>query len=248
MKLLEHKNIIITGARRGIGRAAVELFAEYGANLWACARTYDEVFERDMRTIALKNKVWIKPIYFDMTNSTEIKKAVDDIRKEKKEIDALVNNAGVSYDALLPMISMEKSYNLFETNYFACVRLTQLVGRIMIKAKKGCIVNTASYLGCDGNKGQTMYSASKAAVGAMTKSLAKELAEYNIRVNAIAPGVVDTEMISNMPGREFEKIMDRCPMHRPAKPKEIANIIAVLASDLSSYITGQIIRVDGGLG
>lgn len=248
MKLLEHKNIIITGARRGIGRAAVELFARYGANLWACARTYDETFEKDMAELASKNKIWIEPIYFEMTNRLEIKEAVDHIRKEKKDIDVLVNNAGVSYDALLPMISTEKSYHLFEANYFASVWLTQLIGRIMIKAKKGCIVNTASYLGYDGNKGQMMYSASKAAVCAMTKSLAKELAEYNIRVNAVAPGVVDTEMINSMSSGDFEKIMDRCPMHRPAKPEEIANIIAVLVSDLSSYITGQIIRVDGGLG
>lgn len=248
MRLLQNKNVIITGARRGIGRAAVEAFAEHGANVWACARKYDEDFENEMIILANKNGVWIKPIYFEMTDAVQMRDAVQKIREYKLDIDILVNNAGISYDALLPMISIEKAHNLFDINFFAHIQLTQMIARQMMRVKSGSIINTASYLGYDGNRGQTMYSASKAAIYAMTKSLAKELADYNIRVNAIAPGVVDTDLIKTIKEEDFMKIMERCPMHRPAMPREIANMMVVLASELSSYVTGQVIRVDGGLG
>ncbi len=248
MKLLQGKNVIITGSRRGIGRAAVEAFAEHGANVWACARLQNDEFEKDMEQMSEKYGVWIKPIYFEMTDPTQMKSAVQQIRQEKLNVDVLVNNAGTTYDALLPMLSMEKAHDLFESNFFAHIQLTQLIARQMMRVKSGCIVSTASYLGFDGNRGQTMYSASKAAIYAMTKSLAKELSDYNIRVNAVAPGVVDTELIKTMSEEDFAKIMERCPMHRPAEPREIANMMVVLASDLSSYVTGQIIRVDGGIG
>lgn len=246
--MLKGKNAIITGARCGIGKATVEVFAKNGANIWACARKQDTEFETEMFDLANKYGVSIKPVYFEMTDTNQMKAAVQQIRKEKVDVDVLVNNAGKSYDALLPMLSMKKSHELFESNFFSHIQLTQMISRQMMRAKKGSIVSTASYLGFDGNRGQTMYSASKAAINAMTKSLAKELAGYNIRVNAVAPGVVDTELIKTMSDEDFIKLMNCCLMHRPAQPKEIANMIAVLASDLSSYVTGQIVRVDGGLG
>lgn len=145
------------------------------------------------------------------------------------------------------MLSIEKSKELFETNFYSHIQFTQFVSRLMMKVGKGCIVNTGSYLGIEGNRGQVMYSATKAAIHAMTKSLSKELSDYGIRVNAVAPGVVNTKLISTMTRNEFENIMNHCSLKRFGEPEEIANMIMILASDLSSYVTGQIIRVDGGM-
>lgn len=246
---LSGKNAIVTGARRGIGLQIVHALAENGANIWACARkrdeAKDEAFEAEMAKLAKGNNVQIKPIYFEMTDSGQIKNAVNEIRKSKLSIDILVNNAGMSYDALLPMLSMKKTRDLFEVNFFSHVYLTQLISRIMMKQGHGCIINISSYLAEDGNRGQSMYSASKAAMSAFTRSLAKELSEYGLRINAVAPGVVDTELLSSMTEEDYKKAMGRCFMHRPANPKEIGNVVAMLASDMSSYINGQIIRVDG---
>lgn len=245
--MLKGKNAIITGTRRGIGRAAAEVFAENGANIWACARSRDESFESEMAELAAKNGVWVRPLYFDLTDEPGMKEAVRVIKSSGDPVDILLNNAGVTYDALLPMISLQKAMALFETNVWGQMRLTQYVSRLMTRRKEGSIVFITSYLGLDGNRGQTAYSASKGAVAAMTKSLADELIEHGIRVNAVAPGVVDTDMIRSIPEDEFEELMKKCPYHRPAQPKEVANVIAFLASDLSSYINGQIIRVDGGI-
>lgn len=245
--MLNGKNVIITGSRRGIGRAAAEVFAESGANIWACARKQDDDFEADMAALAEKNGVWIKPVYFDMTDEAEMKSAVVQIKKSGVPIDVLVNNAGVLYDALLPMVSFEKARKLFDTNVWGQLILTSYISRLMMRQKGGSIVFTASYIGLDGNRGQTIYGASKGAIITAVKSLANELAEYGVRVNAVAPGVVDTDMISTIPEDEYTKLMEKCPYHRPAQPREVANVMAFLASDLSSYVNGQIIRVDGGM-
>ncbi len=245
--MLKGKNAIITGARRGIGRATVECFAKYGANIWACARKPDEDFEADMAGLAKTYGVWIRPVYFDLTDDEQMKAAVKGIREQKASIDVLVNVAGVLYDALLPMISKEKARTLMDVNFFGSLSLTQLVSRMMMRQRKGSIVNIASYLGIDGNAGQTVYSASKAAVINMTKSLAKELSAYGIRVNAIAPGVVQTDMTGNLSQDTMEQLVARSYLHRAAQPVEIANAIAFLASDIASYITAQTLRVDGGM-
>lgn len=242
---LSGKNAIVTGARKGIGLQTVNALAENGANVWACARKKDEDFENDMAKLAKANTVWIRPVYFEMKDSDQIKEVVKEIRSSKESVDILVNNAGMSYDALLPMLSMEKARELFDVNFFAQVQLTQLIARIMMKQGKGCIINISSYLAEDGNRGQAMYSASKAAISAFTKSAAKEFSEYGLRVNAVAPGVVDTDLLSTMTQQDYEKAMEKCFMHRPANPREIGNVVAMLASDMSSYINGQIIRVDG---
>ncbi len=245
--MLKGKNAIITGARRGIGRAAVEVFAANGANIWACARKPDDAFEADMAELAEKCGVWIKTVYFDMTDEAAMKAAVMQIKKAGVSIDVLVNNAGMLYDALIPAISFQKARELFDTNVWGQLMLTHYISRLMIRQKSGNIVFTASYIGLDGNRGQTIYGASKGAIVTATKSLANELISDGIRVNAVAPGVVDTDMIKTIPEDEYAKLMERCPYHRPAQPREVANVIAFLASDLSSYVNGQIIRVDGGI-
>lgn len=246
-RILSNKNAIITGAASGIGKATVKVFAENSANVWAFARKPDEEFERYLQELASENRCWIKPVYVDLICEEELKRAFMVIKKENLPIDCLVNNAGASYDALLPMISKSKALDLFQINFFAHVQLTQYVSRIMTRQKQGSIVFTGSYLGIDGNRGQMIYSATKAAVHGMTKSLSKELIDSGIRVNAVAPGVVDTKLLQSMSPSEYNQAVKKSIMHRAADPEEIANMIMVLASDLSSYVTGQIIRVDGGM-
>lgn len=245
--MLRGKNAIITGARSGIGKATVKVFAENGANIWACARNKDDNFELFLYELEKKNDIWIRPVYFDMTNMKQMKAAFMEIRKEKQSIDVLVNNAGASYDALLPMLSIDKMKELMDINFFSHLQMTQLVARLMMKNKSGSIINTGSYLGLDGNRGQTIYSATKAAIHAMTKSLAKELAEYNIRVNAVAPGIVNTKLIKSMTDEDFNRTINKSAMKRAATPEEIANVILMFASDYTSYVNGQILRVDGGM-
>lgn len=169
------------------------------------------------------------------------------IKKGNVPIDCLVNNAGASYDALLPMISKSKALDLFQINFFAHVQLTQYVSRIMARQKHGSIVFTGSYLGFDGNRGQMIYSATKAAVHGMAKSLSKELIDSGIRVNVVAPDVVETKLLQSMTRDEYKQAVNKSLMRRAAEPEEIANMIMVLASDLSSYMIGQIVRVDGGM-
>ena len=246
-RLLEGKNAVITGTGRGIGKAAVKVFAQCGANVWACARKRDHQWEEELSGY-FENGSWIKFLYFDMRDEEGMKDAVKSIHKDRETVDILVNNAGMSYDALLPMVSMDKARELFEVNFFCHVCFTQLIGRIMMKQKRGTIINVSSYLAEDGNRGQSLYSASKAAVNAFTRSIANELSAYNIRVNAVAPGLVDTDMTAAMSAEERGNVMEKCWSRRSASPEEIGNAIAVIASDMGAYINGQIVRIDGGMG
>lgn len=245
---LKNKNAIITGARRGIGRATVEVFAKNGANVWACARKQDDAFERDMEELSRVCGVWIKPVYFDMSSEAEIKAAVNLIRKDKKSINVLANIAGiVETSTSFTMTEMEKMHRVMDINFFAATLITQYVARLMMRQKYGSIVNVSSIAGLDGTPAQYEYVASKAAMTGATKHLARELAPYQIRVNAVAPGIVETEMGDQMSMTLREDTLHRSAMGRPAKPEEIANVIAFLADDMASYITGQTIRVDGGI-
>lgn len=244
--MLKGKNAIITGTRRGIGRKIVESFASQGANIWACAREYNEEFERDMVEISEKNHVWIKPIYFDMANMEEIKEKVQQIIKEKEKIDILINNAGISYGGLMTMTPMSKLKEIFEVNYFAQIQIMQLVARIMMRQQSGSIVNIASIGGIETASGYLAYGSSKAALIYATKSSSHELGEYGIRVNAIAPGLTKTEMGNYKTDEEAEKVLKRSSLHRMAEPEEIAKCITFLASDEASFITGQVLIADGG--
>ena len=245
--ILQNKNAIITGAASGIGYATVKVFAENGANIWACARTQNDEFEIYLTQLAEENHVWIRPVYFELTDNEQMKKTILKIKKEEDKIDILINNAGMAYDALLPMISMEKSYELFNVNFFAQLQFAQLVSRQMVRKKQGCIVNISSYLGFDGNRGQTIYSASKGAVNAMTKSLAKELADYGIRVNAVAPGYIQTAMTEVLSDKIKETVKEQIPLGKLGEAKDVANLVKFLSKEESSYITGQVIHVDGGM-
>ena len=229
MIMLKGKNAIITGARRGIGRATVETFASFGANVWACARKPDGSFEADMQQVAEKYNVSIWPVYFDVTDETQIKQAVQAIRKQKVSIDALVNMAGIVEDSTsFQMTSIDKMKHLFDTNFFAVTLLTQYISRLMARQNSGSIINIASIVGA-------------------TKHLARELAADNIRVNAVAPGMIETEMGAKIEENLRDHMLNKVIMGRMGKPEEIANVVAFLASDYASYMTGQIIRVDGGM-
>lgn len=243
---LEGKNVIITGARRGIGHSVVEVFAENGANIWACARTADTEFEEDMKALAERNNVWIRPLFFELTDEEAVKTVIKEIQHEKQRVDVLVNNAGVPYGGTLQMTPESKLRDVFEVNFFAQIRIMQLVSRMMIRQKGGCIINVASVGGIEAGPGYLAYGSSKAALIYATKSVSHELGEYGIRVNALAPGLTDTSMGNYKTEGETEKVLARSSLHRMARPEEIAKTAAFLASDDASFITGHVLIADGG--
>ena len=191
---LKDKNAIVTGANRGLGRATVEAFAAEGANVWACARRPSEAFERDMAGIAERLNVKIEPVYFDLTDAAAVKAGVMRIAAAKRSVDILVNNAGVPYGGLMMATPIDKLRDVFEVNYFAQIRMMQLVGKLMMRQKSGAIVNVASVGGIETQPGYLAYGSSKAALIWATKTVAKELAPFGIRVNAVAPGLTKTDM------------------------------------------------------
>lgn len=245
-RLLEGYNCIITGSNRGIGRNIVEKFAANGANIWACARRTSSEFEQDMQDLAERYQVTIEPVYFDLNAEDEIKQAVSMIRKTKRPVDVLVNNAGMPYGALLQMTPLKDLKEVFQVNYFSQVYIMQLVSKIMMRQNHGSIINMASVGGIETNPGYLAYGSSKAALIWATQSIAKELGRYHIRVNAVAPGLTETEMGHYKSEDELQKVIDRTGMQRMARPEEIADAVLFLASEQASFINGEVLRVDGG--
>ncbi len=243
-KILNNKVSLITGASRGIGKAIAERFAQEGAIVYANAREEGSLDDWALSCSKRYNTV-VVPMYFDVTDSNLAKQAIVKIKKEQQRIDILVNNAGLISYELLGMTNLEKLREMFEVNVVAMIQLMQLTTRIMARQKSGSIINISSIVGVQGVKGQLSYSATKGAVNALTKSAAKELASNNIRVNAIAPGMVGTERFKKVFDEKFSHRIDDIGMGRLAEPEEIANACVFLGSDLSSYVSGQILGVDG---
>lgn len=245
-KLLENKTCLITGTSKGIGKCIAETFASEGAIVYANARTegcLDEWSSKLNHNIMGK----VIPIYFDISKSDEIKNAVQKLKKEQTPIDVLVNNAGIVTNELLGMISMAKTREMFEVNVFGLLELSQYIAmKFMKKQKHGSIINISSIVGVEGSKGQVAYSASKGAVISITKSMAKELAPDNIRVNAVAPGMIETERLKLTIKNEYKGKLPEIGMGRLGTPKEIAEACLYFASDMSTYTTGQILTVGGG--
>jgi len=239
-------NVIITGSNRGIGKAMVEAFAASGANIWACARKSTPEFEAWLKETAEKTGVWIKPVYFELTDNDAINAGVQSIIDDGHPIDVLVNNAGISTVGLLSMSKVEDIENLFAVNYFAMLRIIQKVSKRMARQKKGVIINMGSNAGIAPQPGKIAYGSSKAAVMMMTKCLAKELGPMGIRVNAIAPGPVETEMIHQYKDDVLKNLASESALRRLGTTEEIAQVAVFLASDQASYINGEIIKVDGG--
>ncbi|MBE6099352.1 MAG: SDR family oxidoreductase [Anaerovibrio sp.] len=247
--LLKGKNAVITGCSRGIGKAILTAFAQNGANVFACVRNLTETLAQEFESLANEYSVEIRPVVFDICDEAGVKKAVTDIRKAHCSIDVLVNNAGaLSENTLFQMTPIDNMRNLFEVNFFSQMRLVQYVSRLMQRNEHGgSIVQIASMSGLDGAPGQLEYVSSKAAMVGATKTLAREFGSNAIRVNAIAPGIIETEMGKAMDEVLAKDFIDHSALARWGKPEEVANTAVFLASDMSSYITGQVIRVDGGI-
>ncbi|MDD3429707.1 MAG: SDR family NAD(P)-dependent oxidoreductase [Oscillospiraceae bacterium] len=246
--LLQGKTAIITGANRGIGRAVLQSFAQNGASIFACARNLTPAFLQDMENLAAAFGVSVFPVQLDVTSQESIQAATKAIMQQKLSIDILVNNAGAfPANGLFQMTPCTDIKNVFDTNFFGPMAFTQGISRLMARKKKGSIVNIGSVAGLDGGMGQFAYSASKAALSGATKTLAAELAGAGIRVNTVAPGLIDTDMAAGVRMDIHDTLVQESAMKRLGTPEEVAGAVLFFASELSAFVTGQTLRVDGGI-
>lgn len=246
VSLLVGKNVVVTGAAGGIGRAVVEKMAQSGANVWACARKPKADFEEWLAELAQKYEVWIDPIYFELGDESSMSDGLKTILSKKEQIDILVNNAGTTDVGMMLETSSSTLRRVFEINYFAQIYITQKLCKRMMRHRSGAIVNVVSAQVFSPEAGRIAYASSKAAFASATKIMARELTPFGIRVNAVAPGAVQTDLLRNYPEKGLEKYIKDSLVGRPAQPAEIASVIAFLSSDASSYINGLILPVDGG--
>ena len=243
--MLKNKKILITGATGGIGKAISILFAQNNAELLLAGRSEKKLNGFKLQILkSYKIKISVYP--FDISNYEETKNAFRNIFSKTKNVDVLVNNAGILKENLIGMISKKDIDQTINTNLIGPINLTQLVSKIMIK-KNSSIINISSIIGKVGSRGQSLYSSSKAGLVGFTFSTAKEFASRGIRVNAIAPGFIKTKMVSKIYKNKYSEVLSSIQMKRIGKPMDVANVALFLASDLSTYVTGQVIGVDGGM-
>lgn len=244
--MLKGKNVIVTGATRGIGKEIALTLAQNGANIAINYRNYnDEIVEL---INALKEfGADVLAIKCDVSKSNEVENFVSEIKNHFSSIDILVNNAGITKDGLILRMKDQDFDDVLNVNLKGTFNTTKFVSQVMFKQKHGKIVNISSVVGLIGNAGQSNYSASKAGVIGFSKSVAKELASRNININVVAPGYIDTDMTKSLPDRVKEEILKSIPMKKIGNSKEVANLVLFLSSNLSDYITGQVINVDGGM-
>jgi 3-oxoacyl-[acyl-carrier protein] reductase len=246
MKLLEGKTAIITGASRGIGRGIAEVFAKHGANVaftYSSSAEAAKVLEDELTALGVQAKGYQS----NAADFNEAQKLVDDVIATFGTIDILINNAGITKDNLLMRISEEDFDTVINVNLKSVFNMTKAVQKTMLKNRKGSIINMSSVVGVKGNAGQTNYAASKAGVIGFTKSVALELGSRNIRCNAIAPGFIETEMTAKLNDDVVQGWRDGIPLKRGGTTEDVANACLFLASDMSAYITGQVMNVDGGM-
>ena len=245
---LENKVALITGSTRGIGKSIAKLFAKQNATVIICGRNIESSKKtiEELSTDLNINKDKFFPLELDISNKESIKSAVDTVINKFNKIDILINNAGITSNVSLLESTDEEFFNMFNINFFGVVTLTREVVKYM-KNTGGSIINTSSMVGSYGARNQSAYASSKFAINGLTKSLAKELGIYNIRVNAVAPGVVETDMMSIVSEEMKTGLKRMIPLNRLADPDELAGAYLYLASDLSKYTTGTIINVDGGI-
>jgi 3-oxoacyl-[acyl-carrier protein] reductase len=246
LKFLEGRVGWITGASRGIGKATALEAGRHGARLILLARSREGLEETALE-IEKEGAVRPQIILCDVTEESSLKAAFREVHDSTKQLDFLVNNAGILRDAVIGMISSKQIAEVLQTNLISLIQIMQFAARIMTGAKSGSIVNVASIIGRSGNEGQVVYGASKAGVIGATKSAARELAPQGIRVNAVAPGVIATSMIANIPEAKMVDLLRAIKMGRLGRAEEVAKVICLLASDYTSYVTGQVIGVDGGM-
>lgn len=246
MKLLEGKIAIITGASRGIGRGVARIFAEQGADVaFTYSSSVQAAEELENELIALG--VRAKGYQSNAADFDQAQELVDQVLVDFGNIDILINNAGITKDNLLMRLSESDFDSVIEINLKSVFNMTKAVQRTMLKNRKGSIINMSSVVGVKGNAGQTNYAASKAGVIGFSKSVALELGSRNIRCNVIAPGFIETEMTAKLGEEVVKGWRDAIPLKRGGTPEDVANACVFLASELSSYITGQVINVDGGM-
>ena len=246
MKLLQNKTALITGASRGIGKGIATVFAEHGANVaftYSSSKVAANELESELKTLGVKAKGY-------QSNAADFEQAhelVENVLADFSTIDVLINNAGITKDNLLMRITEEDFDKVIEVNLKSVFNLTKAVQRTMLKQRYGSIINMSSVVGIKGNAGQSNYSASKAGIIGFSKSIALELGSRNIRCNVIAPGFIETEMTAQLSEEVVAGWRAGIPLRRGGTPNDVANTCIFLASDLSSYITGQVINVDGGM-
>lgn len=244
--ILEGKTAIVTGGSRGIGEAIVTRFLEEGACVYSLSRSEGKKYS-DFSEIAEKKGTYFKWIKTDISQKDSIEKAIKEVLEKAQSVDILVNNAGITRDGLIFRMKDEEWADVLTTNLTSAFIFCRGLARTMIKQRTGSIINISSVVGLMGNAGQTNYSASKAGLIGLTKSLAKEVAARGVRVNAVAPGFIDTSMTEKLGEKARDALADMIPLKRTGKPQEIAEAVLFLASEKSSYITGQILAVDGGM-
>ena len=246
MKLLEGKTALVTGGARGIGKAIALIFAKNGANVAFSDLRYDEAaaeLERELAAYGVKAKGFAS----DASNLAASEQLADDVAASFGRIDVLVNNAGITRDTLLMRMTEEQWDLVIQVNLKSVFNLTKAVQKYMLKQRSGSIINMSSVVGLGGNAGQSNYAASKAGMIGFTKSVAQELGPRNIRCNAVAPGFIETEMTAGLPEDVKKAWAEKIPLRRAGTADDVANVCIFLASDLSLYVTGQVLPVCGGM-
>ena len=246
--LLSNKTSIVTGCNKGIGKSILEEFSKNGANIFACTKVLNKEFHSLTSEIEKKYNNKIIPIEIDLTDEESVKEGAKKILSYDTKINILINNAASIFSSVFQMTSIKQYKELFNINFHSQVLLTQFMIKSMIKNKNGNIVFISSSAAIDGNEGRSAYVSTKAAIIGQAKVLSRELGKYNIKVNTIAPGLTNTEMMKkNTSVKTVDDMVTNISLNRIADPKEIANVALFLSSNLSDYITGQVIRVDGGM-
>ena len=246
MKILKGKTAIITGATRGIGRGIAEVFAKQGANVLFTYSSSSDL-AKEIEDNLSKENVIVKGYKSDASNFEDCQKLVDQITEEFDTVDILINNAGITRDNLLMRMQEEDFDKVIEVNLKSVFNMTKAIQKTMLKQRFGSIINMSSVVGVKGNAGQSNYAASKAGIIGFSKSIALELGSRNIRCNVIAPGFIETEMTEILDEKVVQEWRNSIPLKRGGTPLDIANTCVWLGSEMSSYVTGQTIHVNGGL-
>ena len=245
--LLKNKTAVITGCNRGIGFSILETYLKNGANVIACVRSESELFRDKIDLFSKKFEAKVNVVKFNLENEEEIEKGFLEIKKISPKIDILVNNAGINQMSLFQMTTLKTFRSVFDVNFFSIVSLTQKILKIIVKKNNSKIINIASNAADLSSQGRAAYAPSKAALLSFTKVLSKEMGSYSINVNAIAPGLVNTDMMKNTPQKAIEEALSMTPLKKAAEPIDVANVALFLASDQANHISGETIYVTGGM-
>lgn len=245
--LLNNKTAVITGCNRGIGFSIMETFCKNGATVIACVRKTNKDFEKNVENLIKKYGKKIHIVIFDLENEEELNNSLSTIKNLEQNIDILVNNAGINQISLFQMTTIKSFRKVFETNFFSIVNFTQKMLKIIKKNNFSKIINIASNAADLSDAGRSAYAPSKAALISLTKVLSKELGVNKINVNAVSPGLVNTDMMKDTPKKAIEEAISRTPLKKVAEPIDVAKTVLYLASEDSNHITGEIINVTGGM-